>query len=173
MRRTKMTKRLTLTTLAVALVFGFTACGGNGSNGPNGPDPLPTPTQAAVTFNVDPNPVTSVAHPNDWYRFRVNLAFSESAGIGYTVDTIRLRMSVTSTGEVVGNQLFTMDMYIAANGREVVQFLSPTYRAVGGGRIGVTCDFTANITDDRGNSLTASNQVTAMHRGGPRVEIPQ
>ena len=100
-----MTKRLMLTTLAVVLVVGFTACGGNGSNGPT-PLPTPTPpTQAAVTFNVDPNPVVATAHPNNWYRFRVNLAFSESAGIGYTVDSVRARVSVTSTGQVALNDL--------------------------------------------------------------------
>jgi hypothetical protein len=35
----------------------------------------------------------------------------------------------------------------------------------------VTVDFTANITDDRGNALTATSQMTATHRSGPEGEI--
>ena len=171
--KTEMTKRLTLTTLAVLFAFGLVACDGESPTGPPPPTPPPPPTQAEVTFNLDPNPIVANSAPNDWYRFKVNLAFSESAGIGYTVNSVRARVSVTATGEVVLNDLYTQAIAVAANGREVRQYTSPLYRAEGGGRIGVTVDFTANITDDRGNSLTATDQVTVAHRGGPRVEIPQ
>jgi hypothetical protein len=136
---------------------------------PSTPTP---PTRAEVTFNVDPAQVVANHAGNDWYRFKVNLAFSESAGIGYTVDSIRTRVSVTASGQVVLNDLSTLDAHVPANGREVLQFTSPLYRAVGGGRIGVTVDFTANITDDRGNALAAENQVTATHHDEPGAEIP-
>ena len=166
------TRQTWATTLAVVLALGLFGCGGDDSTTPT-PVPTPTPpTQAAVTFNVDPSQVVANHAGNDWYRFKVNLAFSESAGIGYTVNTIRTRISVTSTGQVALNYVDTVNTYVAPNGREVLQFTSALYRAAGGGRIGVTVDFTANITDDRGNALTATNQMTATHRRGPEGEIP-
>jgi len=45
-----------------------------------------------------------------------------------------------------------------------LQYTSPLYlAAVGGGRIGLTCDFTAAITDDRGHSISVLNQVVVTH----------
>ena len=48
------------------------------------PTPTPAPTRAEVKLLVDPNPVRANYEGNGWYRFKVNLAFSESAGVGFT-----------------------------------------------------------------------------------------
>ena len=171
--KVEMTKRLTLTALAVLLAFGFVACGGDG---PVDPTPIATPappTQAVVTFNVDPTPLVANHAGNDWYRFKVNLAFAESAGIGFTVNTLRLTVSDPATGTVYMEDAYSWSKHVNARGREVLQYTSPLYRDAAGGRISLDCDFVADITDDRGNSITLSNRAEVSHRGGPRVEIPQ
>ena len=159
-------------TFAAALPLAFGAC--DTGTEPTPPPPTPTPpTQAAVTFNLDPASIVANDAGNDWYRFKVNLAFSESAGIGFTVNTITNTLSNPTTGTVYYEDTYNWDMHIAGFGREVLQYTSDLYRNAAGGRIDLTCAFEADITDDNGNSITVSNQVLVLHRGGPRVEIPR
>lgn len=158
--------------LAAALPLAFGACGED-DHIVNPPPPPPTPTQAVVTFNLDPTSIVANAAGNDWYRFKVNLAFSESAGIGFTVNTVTNTLSDPVTGTVYYEDTYSWDKHVAGLGREVLQYTSDLYRNAAGGRIDLDCAFEADITDDNGNSITVSNQVLVTHRGGPRVEIPQ
>lgn len=165
-----MTKRLTSTTFAVLLPLGITACGGGGSTSPT---PLPpsdaAPKQAAVTFNVDPSPIVATHSGNAWhhhagtelYGFTVNLAFSEAAGVGYTVDTVHARLSGAAFGR---NPHRTVRMHVPANERRVLQYASHLYLVAPGDKVGLTCEFTAAITDDRGNPISVSARVGVTHR---------
>ena len=162
--------------VAAALPLAFGACnsgkdGGGGGGGGGVVDS--TPTQAAVTLNLDPTSIVANHAGNDWYRFKVNLAFSESAGIGFTVKTIRNTLSDPTTGRVYYEDTYDWDQHIAGRGREVLQYTSDLYRNAAGGRIDLDCAFEADISDDNGNSITVSNQVLVSHRGGSRVGIPQ
>ncbi len=166
-----MTRRLTSTTLAVLLPLGITACGGGGATSPT---PLPpsdsAPKEAAVTFNVDPSPIVAT-HSGDaryhhagseLYGFTVNLAFSEAAGVGYTVHTVHARLS--GTAAFGRNAQLTVKMHVPANGRGVFPYPSPLYLVAPGDKIGLTCVFTAAITDDRGNPMSVSARVGVTHR---------
>src|SRR5262245_29110753 len=94
----KEMNRLMAAMAAVLMTGGLVACGG-GDNG-SAPTPVPTPpTKAVVTFNVDPNPVVSEYQGDGWYRFKVNLEFYDTAGVGFNINTVRttVQSSVTST----------------------------------------------------------------------------
>src|SRR5262245_20439711 len=90
--------RLMTAAVAVVMTGGLVACGGGDSA--TAPTPVPTPpARAVVTFNVDPNPVVSEYQGDGWYRFKVNLEFYDTAGVGFNINTVRttVESSVTNT----------------------------------------------------------------------------
>ena len=107
------------------LVVGLAACGGGGDGGVNTPTPLPTPpTKAEVTFNVDPNPVISEYQGDGWYRFKVNLELYDTAGVGFTINTVRTTVSSAATGTILLDYNYSVAEHVDARGRTVLQFTS-------------------------------------------------
>jgi len=149
---------------------GLVACGGDGG-GVAAPTATPTPaTRAAVTFNVDPNPVVSEYQGGGWYKFKVNLEFYDTAGVGFSINSVRTTVSSSATGTILLDYNYAVAARVAARGRTVLQFTSSEYRTLTGG--GANVRFVADLTDDRGNALTLSNQASVLLSGGPREERP-
>jgi hypothetical protein len=81
---------------------------------------------------VDPSPIIAVHVGNaryhhagtELYEFEVNLAFSESAGVGYTVDAVRARRSGTVSGAFTRNAQRTVKWHVPPNERRVFQYTS-------------------------------------------------
>src|SRR5260370_7534002 len=157
-REGEMGKRLTAVTVAMLGAVGLAGCGG--SNGSSSvPTTLPTPPpKAVVTFNVDPSPVVSEYQGGGWWKFKVNLEFYDTAGVGFTINSVRTTVSSSVTGTVLLDYDYSVAEHVAARGRTVLQFTSPQYRTLAGG--GATVKFIANLTDDRGNALVLSNQAS-------------
>jgi hypothetical protein len=160
--------RLMAATAAVVMTGSLVACGGGDSG--SAPTPVPTPpTKAVVTFNVDPNPVVSEYQGDSWYRFKVNLEFYDTAGVGFTVNSVRSTVSSSVTGTILLDYDYSVASHVNASGRTVLQFTSPLYRTLAGG--GANVKFIAGITDDKGNALTLSNQASVRRVGGPAGEL--
>ena len=150
-------------------VAGLVACGG-GDSGPTAAAPVPAaPTKAAVTFNVDPNPVISEYQGDSWWRFKVNLEFYDTAGVGFQINSVRTTVSSTVTNTILLDYDYSIARHVNASGRDVLQFTSPLYRTFTGG--GASVKFIANVTDDKGNSITLSNQATVNEVGAPQGEL--
>lgn len=162
-----MRKRLLLTSAGVALALTFGACGGSDDNGPT-PVPTPTPpTRAAITILLDPPSVRANDEGDNQYAYKVNLASSESAGIGYTFDTVQHTIT-TASGGVVGTATYAVNRHYAGYEGGVLQFtVRYSTKKIGGGRLALTSRFTANFTDDRQNALTATAEVNVLHHGEP------
>jgi hypothetical protein len=165
-----MQKRFLQATLAALLSFGLVACGGDSSSPTAASTPPPAPTKAKVTFNVDPNPVISEYQGNGWYRFKVNLEFYDTAGVGFTINSVRTTVTAPITGAILLDYDYSVTTKVGPKGRDVLQFTSPLYWTLAGG--GADVKFIADITDDKGNALTLSNEATVLHRGGPKHELP-
>jgi hypothetical protein len=147
------------------LVVGLAACGGGGGGSASAPTPLPTPpTKAEVTFNVDPNPVISEYQGDSWYRFKVNLELYDTAGVGFTINTVRSTVSSAATGTILLDYNHSVAEHVGARGRTVLQFTSPLYRTLTGG--GANVRFVADLRDDKGNPMTLSNQASVRRVGG-------
>ncbi len=164
-----MRKRLLLMSAGVALALTFGACGGSDDNGPT-PVPTPTPvTRADVHMIVDPNPIRPNYEGDGWYRFKVNLGFSEAAGIGYRINTIRTTITSAATGNVLVDETYAISASVArveAYGTRTLQFTSDQYHMAGGTSAG-TIAFVVSITDDRQNAITVNGQATMLVRGEP------
>jgi hypothetical protein len=164
-----MRKRLLLMGAGVALALTFGACGGSDNNGPT-PVPTPTPvTRADVHMIVDPNPIRPNYEGDGWYRFKVNLGFNESAGIGFTINTIRTTITSAATGNVLIDYTSVIPASLArvgAYGGTVLQFTSNQYHMAGGTSAG-TIAFVVSITDDRQNAITITGQATMLVHGEP------
>jgi len=167
--RTRMT--------AMALAVGLAACGGGDSPTASTPVAPPAPTKAVVTFNLDPKAQTAEYQGNGWYKFKVNMEFLESGGggtggVGYTINTTRITLVATPSNTILMDYDFAMAARVEANGRRVFQWTSPLYRSV---FVTANANVTmvANITDDKGNSMTVSSAMTVKHVGGEKVELPQ
>jgi hypothetical protein len=162
-----MTQQVTRVVVALA-ICGLAACGGGGSV--SAPTPVPTPpAKAAVTFNVDPNPVVSEYQGDGWWRFKVNLEFYDTAGVGFTVNSVRTTVSSSVTNTILLDYDYSVASHVNASGRTVLQFTSGLYRTLAGG--GANVKFIANITDDKGNVQTLSNQASVKEVGGPQPEL--
>jgi hypothetical protein len=160
--------RLMAATAAVVMTGSLVACGGGDSG--SAPTPVPTPpTKAVVTFNVDPNPVVSEYQGDSWYRFKVNLEFYDTAGVGFTVNSVRSTVSSSVTGTILLDYDYSVASHVNASGRTVLHFTSPLYRTLAGG--GANVKFIAGITDDKGNALTLANQASVRRVGGPAGEL--
>jgi hypothetical protein len=156
--------RLMTATVAVLIAGGLVACGGGDSG--SVPTPVPTPpARAVVTFNVDPSPVVSEYQGDGWYRFKVNLEFYDTAGVGFTVNSVRTTLQASVTNTILLDYDYSVASHVDASGRKVLQFTSGLYRTVTGG--GANVKFIANITDDKGNTMTLSNQASVRRVGGP------
>lgn len=133
-----------------------------------GPDPEPTPpTKAEVDLLVDPNPVHANYEGNGWYRFKVNLAFSEHAGIGFTINSIRTTVSSALSGATLLDANSPVAQSVAAKGTKVLQFTCPQYHMEYGASAAVT-RFVVSITDDRGNAISLSGQANVLRHDEPR-----
>ncbi len=159
-----MKQRLSRVAVAVFLAGAFGACFSTD------PEPLPTPpvpTRADVKLLVDPNPVRANYEGDGWYRFKVNLAFSESAGVGFTINTIRVTVSSALSGDTLLDVNSPVSEHVVANGSKVLQFTCPQYHMEFGTSAART-RFAAGITDDKGNAITLSGQADVLYRGEPR-----
>ncbi len=164
-----MTKRVLAISAAVAVASFLQACGSS----TNGPTPLPTPTpvtRAQVSMVVDPNPVLANYEGNGWYRFKVNLGFAESAGVGCTIRSVRTTITSAISGGVLLDDVSTIPSSISripAGSTNTLQFTSPRYHMEGGSSSGAIA-FSISILDDRGNSITLNGQASILHHGEPR-----
>jgi hypothetical protein len=166
-----MTQSRMLAAVAVLAMVGLVACGG-GSGSSTAPSAVAAPpTKAQITFNVDPNPVTSEYQGNGWYKFRVNLEFFDTAGVGFTINTVRTTVSSSVTNTILLDYDYSIAKHVDPAGRTVLQFASPEYRTLAGG--GANVKLIASITDDKGNAVTLSKDASVRHIGGPAVELPQ
>jgi hypothetical protein len=155
--------------LVLLAAVGLVACGG-GSSSSTAPSSVPAaPTQAQITFNVDPDPVVSEYQGSGWYKFKVNLEFFDTAGVAFTINSVRTTVSSSVTGTVLLDHSYSVAEAVAARGRTVLQFTSPRYYTLAGG--GANVKFIASVTDSKGNSMQLSNQASVMRRGGPKVEV--
>ena len=162
-----MTKRFLLMAAGTVMALSFVACGSSNNDGPT-PVPTPTPpTKAAVHMVVDPNPIVANYEGGGWYRFKVNLGFDESAGIGFTINTIRTTITSAATGNVVLDYVATIGQYVAGSGNTILQYTSPQYHMAGGTSAGMIA-FSVSILDDRGNTITLPGQANVLHHGDPR-----
>jgi ABC-type glycerol-3-phosphate transport system substrate-binding protein len=165
-----MPKRMLAVGVGMALLAGLAACGG-GSGGSTAPTAVPAaPTKAVVTFNVDPNPVVSEYQGDGWWKFKVNLEFYDTAGVGFAINSVRTTLSSSVTGTILLDYDYSIAQHVDARGRTVLQFTSSDYHTLAGG--GASVKFIANVTDDKGNPLTLSNQATVKHLDAPKVELP-
>lgn len=163
-----MTRRLLLMAVGVALALSFAACGSDDKSPTVVPTPTP-PTRAEVHMIVDPNPIRPNYEGGGWYRFKVNLGFSESAGIGFTINTIRTTIRSAATGNVLMDSLSPIPASLSrveARGGTILQFTSNQYYMAGGTSAG-TIAFAVSITDDRQNAITIDGQATMLLRGEP------
>jgi hypothetical protein len=134
------------------------------------PEPVPSPpppTRAEVKLLVDPNPVRANYEGNGWYRFKVNLAFSESAGVGFTINSIHVTVSSALSGDTLLDANSPVGEHVAANGSRVLQFTCPQYH-MEFGTSGAVTRFAASIADDKGNAITLSGQANVLHEGDPQ-----
>ncbi len=159
-------------TAAVATLVAMTLAGcGSGNDSSSTPTTLPTPPpRAVVTFNVDPNPAVSEAQGGGWWKFKVNLEFYDTAGVGFTINSVRTTLASSVTGAILLDYDYSVAKHVDARGRTVLQFTSGEYRTLAGG--GASVKFIANLTDDKGNALTLSNQATVLHGTAPTTEQP-
>jgi hypothetical protein len=165
-----MSKRASVCRVGIVLAGVLAGCGGGASS--TAPNVLPTPpTRAVVTFNVDPNPVVSEYQGDGWWRFKVNLEFYDTAGVGFRINTVRTTVSSSVTGTILLDYNFSVAEYVGPRGRTVMQFTSPLYRTRAGG--GATVKFVADIRDDLGNAMTLSNQAGVLRVGGPEGDSVQ
>jgi hypothetical protein len=161
-----MMKRLLSMAAGTVLALSLVACGSSDNTGPT-PTPTPTPTpKAVIHMVVDPNPVVANFQSDGWYRFKVNLGFDESAGIGFTINTIRTTITSAATGNVVLDDVSAIGKYVAGYGNTILQFTSPRYKMAGGTSAG-TIAFSVSILDDRGNTITLSGDANVLHHGDP------
>jgi hypothetical protein len=159
-----MRKRMMAAAVGILMTGGLAACGGGDSV--SAPTPVATPPpRAVVTFNVDPNPVVSEYQGDGWYRFKVNLEFYDTAGVGFNINSVRTTLQASVTNTILLDYDYSVASHVDASGRKVLQFTSPIYRTLAGG--GSNVKFIANITDDRGNNMTLSNQANVRRVGGP------
>ncbi len=166
-----MTKRILAASLSVLLGVLLTACGGDSGTAPT-PAPTPTPpTRAQVRLNVDPNPQTAEYQGNGWWRFKVNLEFVETAGVGFTVNSIRTTLTASTTNVILYDNEEAVVEYVGARGRKVMQFTSGLYYTMYGLSGAVNAKFVVSITDDKGNPLTVSNQATILRHTEEPVEL--
>jgi hypothetical protein len=121
-----------------------------------------------VTLRLDPDPTVSEWQGGLSWAFRVNLEFFETAGIGFTVNTVRYTMTYPS-GLVILDSAETVGQHVVGGGRTVLQFRSPHYPSLTGR---ATVAFTASITDDRGNPLTVTSNASVLDRGENPVRLP-
>jgi hypothetical protein len=159
----EMGRRPLSTTGPTILALAFAACGGD-----NGPTITPTPTatpptRAEITFRLDPNPVTTHDEGGGQYAYKVNLEFFDTAGVGFTINTIRTTILAGSV--VVLDETDAVDEHVSALGRTVLQ-LTLRYKS-SGGRVAHVTRFTAQIADDRGNAISLTAEVNVLHRGEP------
>ncbi|MCG6920489.1 MAG: hypothetical protein LJF15_05295 [Acidobacteria bacterium] len=166
-----MTKRILTASLSVLLGVLLTACGGDSGTAPT-PAPTPTPpTRAQVQLNVDPNPQTAEYQGNGWWRFKVNLEFVETAGVGFTINSIRTTLTSRATGGILYDNEEAIVEYVGPRGRKVMQFSSAHYYTMYGLSGAVDAKFVVSITDDKGNPLTVSNQATILRHTEEAVEL--
>lgn len=165
-----MKQRVARAVAAILATAALAACGGGDGGGVSAPSAVPTPpTKAAVTFNVDPNPVVSEYQGDGWWRFKVNLEFYDTAGVGFRINTVRTTITSSVTNTILLDYDYSVARQVNASGRTVLQFTSGLYRTLAGG--GANVKFVASITDDKGNALTLSNQATVNEVGGPQPEL--
>jgi hypothetical protein len=163
-----MTKRI-VATVGILLAVGLAACGG-GDSSATAPTAVPTPPpKAVVTFNVDPNPVVSHYQGDGWWKFKVNLEFYDTAGVGFTVNSVRTTVSSSVTGTILLDYDYSIAKHVDPAGRTVLQFTSGEYRTLAGG--GANVKFIANISDDKGNAMTLSNQASVLHHSTETVVL--
>ncbi len=162
-----MTKRLLLMSAGLVVALTFGACGGSDDKGPTVvPTPTP-PTRAAISILLDPPSVTANDEGDNQYAYKVNLATSESAGIGYTFTTVQHTIA-TASGVVLDTTTYAVNRHYAGYGGDVFQFtVRYSTKTIGGGRLALTSKFTANFIDDKQNALTATSQVSVLHHGEP------
>lgn len=162
-----MTKTLSL----CCALFSLVACGGGASS----PTPVATPTppmKAAVTFNLDPKVQTAEYQGNGYWKFKVNMEFVETGGVGFMINTCRVTLASPTSGAVLLDYNYAMAAHVDPMGRKVFQWTSPQYFTnFNTGQ--ATVKMVADITDDKGNSIMASNSMTVSHVAGPRVELPR
>jgi hypothetical protein len=167
-----MAKRILAASLSVLLAALLTACGGDSGTTPT-PAPTPTPpTRAQVRLTVDPDPQTAEYQGNGWWRFKVNLEFVETAGVGFTINSIRTTLTAPTTGVILYDNEEAIVEHVAARGRKVMQFTSGLYYTLYGLSGAVDAKFIVDATDDKGNALTVSNQATVLQQAEERVELP-
>jgi hypothetical protein len=119
---------------------------------------------ARVTFNLDPNPAIANHEGNGWYRCKVNLEFYDTAGVGFTINTVRYTFASSLTGAILLDNTEVIADHLGPRGRTVLQWTSPQYHMEYGSRQAFLA-FVADITDDRSNHFTLSNRVNVMTRG--------
>jgi hypothetical protein len=165
-----MTKRI-VATVGILLAVGLAACGG-GDSSATAPTAVPTPPpKAVVTFNVDPNPVVSHYQGDGWWKFKVNLEFYDTAGVGFTVNSVRTTVTEPVVGQILLDYNYSVAKHVGAGGRTVLQFTSPPYWTLAGG--GANVKFIADISDDKGNAMTLSNQASVLHHSTERVVLDE
>jgi hypothetical protein len=147
------------------LALAFAACGGDTGSHPSTPSTPTPPLRAEVTFQLDPKPVASHDEGGGQYAYKVNLAFSDTAGVGFTINTIRT--TITAGSVVVLDDTDTINEHVAALGRTVLQW-TVRYQA-SGGRVAHVTRFTAQITDDMGNTISKTEDVDVLRHGEPQM----
>lgn len=160
-----MTRRLLLMAAGAALALSLAACGSDDKSPTVVPTPTP-PTRAEITMRLDPSPVRANYEGGGWYRFKVNMEFVESAGVGATLTNINFTVASAASGIVVFTGNAPRADRVEANGRNVLQFTMPQYHMEGGSSAALAT-FVASFRDDRGNALTATTQVNVLHHGEP------
>ena len=150
---------------ALALVLVFPACGGdsddNGTTTPSGP------SQASITVTcqglqsaadlVGPSPRLGFT-----FRFTVPCTITESAGLGASINFVRMRLQVggadVEVQEISGNDIVasTGSNRINASQSRTSSFIFDFNRGDAQGGV-----LLFNFTDDRGNVLTATLNFTA------------
>jgi hypothetical protein len=163
-----MTKRILTAAVGVLLSVMLVACGGDSTSTTPSAAPTP-PARAAVTFNVDPDPVVSEYQGGGWWKFKVNLEFYDTAGVGFTIHSVRTTLTEPVASMTLLDYEYSVAEHVGAKGRTVLQFTSSRYWTLAGG--GADVKFIADITDDKGNALTLSNQATVLRRseGGGKL----
>jgi hypothetical protein len=162
----EMTKRLLSMVALTALTVSFAACGSSDKSPTVTPTPTP-PTRAQITFRLDPPLVVANYEGDGWYGYRVNLEFVETAGVAFTVATIRTVVT-TAGGSTKLDQTTAVNRAVPAGnpGRWVTQWY--VRYNLGGSRQALVTQFTATFTDAFGNVLTATTQVNVSHHGEPQ-----
>ncbi|MEQ1759499.1 MAG: hypothetical protein ABL986_14355 [Vicinamibacterales bacterium] len=161
-----MTSRIIVVALTCLAGIG---CGGNDS--PTAPS-AQTPTAAAITATVIPNPVIAIAcTPTTCaagleFIASLSVQISETAGLGGNVDFVNVTMRNATTGAEIGTLNYGADElirrastnHVNARGSLTIPNVGIVYRLAGGGRQG-TVTVAVQFTDDRGNRL---NQIISV-----------